>query len=57
MTQVVEPDTDDFTLAGDIAQTVVTTIANKQKDRADEALDARRVHDGMTLDEFMAKQG
>lgn len=57
MTQVVEPDTDDFTLAGDIAQTVVTTIANKQKDRADEALDAQRVHDGMTLDEFMAKQG
>jgi hypothetical protein len=29
---------------------------NKIKDRVDEALDAMRVHNGMTLDEFLASQ-
>lgn len=57
MKQLVELDADDFTLAGDIAQTIVIGIANKEKDRADEALDAKRVNGGMTLDEFMVKQG
>jgi hypothetical protein len=28
---------------------------NKIKDRVDEALDAMRVHNGMTLDEFLAQ--
>ena len=51
-----EQDTDDFVLAGDVAQTIVIGIANKQKDRADTALDAKRVHDGMTLDEFLSNQ-
>lgn len=49
-------DADDFVLAGDVAQTIVTDIANKQKDRADEALDAKRQHSGMTIDEFLAGQ-
>jgi hypothetical protein len=30
--------------------------ANRAKDREDEALDAMRVHNGMTLDEFLATQ-
>jgi hypothetical protein len=30
--------------------------ANRAKDREDERLDAMRVHNGMTLDEFLAKQ-
>lgn len=30
--------------------------ANRAKDRKDEALDAMRVHNGMTLDEFLATQ-
>ena len=46
----------DFVLAGDVAQTILTGIANRQKDRADEALDAKRVHGGQTLDEFLGAQ-
>lgn len=52
----VESDADDFVLAGDVAQTIVIGIANKQKDRADTALDAKRVHGGLTIDEFLAGQ-
>lgn len=52
----VERDADDFVRAGDVAQTIVTGIANKQKDCADEALDAKRVHGGLTLDQFLAGQ-
>lgn len=49
-------DLDDWTLAGDVAETLVTDIANKAKDSADEKLDAQRIHNGMALDEFLAKQ-
>lgn len=56
MKQLVELDADDFTLAGDIAQTIVTDISNKEKDRADEALDAKRVNGGKTLDQFLADE-
>lgn len=41
--------------AGDIAAQAVWDIANRVKDRCDEALDAMRVHNGMTLDEFLKK--
>lgn len=34
----------------------VWDVANRAKDRDDERLDAMRVHNGMTLDEFLAKQ-
>lgn len=42
--------------AGDIAAQAVWDIANRVNDRCDEALDAMRVHNGMTLDEFLAKK-
>lgn len=47
-------DLDNWTHAGDLAEQLVTDIANKAKDKADTELDAKRVHDGMTLDEFLA---
>jgi hypothetical protein len=49
-------DHDDFTHAGDIAQAVLAEIQINVKDRADEARDSMRVHNGMTLDEFLATQ-
>lgn len=49
-------DADDFVLAGDVAQNIVIGIANKQKDRFDEEMDARRVTNGKTLDEFLNGQ-
>lgn len=49
-------DLDDWIHAGDVAETLVTDIANKARDKADEELDAKRVHNGMTLDEFLQKQ-
>jgi len=39
---------------GDVAAMLVWHIANRAKDRHDEKLDAMRVHNGMTLDEFLA---
>jgi hypothetical protein len=47
---------DSWALAGHVAQMLVTGIANKAKDQADEELDAKRVHQEMTLDEFLAKK-
>lgn len=49
-------DLDDWVNAGDVAEQLVTDIANKAKDKADTELDAKRVHDGMTLDEFLTKK-
>lgn len=47
---------DAWVSAGDVAATLVWDIANRVKDRADEELDSMRVHNGMTLDEFLATQ-
>jgi hypothetical protein len=46
---------DTWTLAGDVAATLLTDVANRAKDAADEVLDARRTHNGMTLDEYLAR--
>lgn len=40
--------------AGDVAQQALADLANKRKDAADDALDAKRTHNGQTLDEFLA---
>lgn len=40
--------------AVDLAEQLVTDITNKAMDKADTELDSTRVHDGMTLDEFLA---
>lgn len=40
--------------AGYVAEMAVWNAANRAKDRADEKLDAMRVHNGMTLDEFLS---
>lgn len=42
--------------AGYVAEMAVWNTANRAKDRQDEELDAMRVHNGMTLDEFLAKK-
>lgn len=47
---------DTWALAGEVAAQQVWDIANRAKDKSDEALDAMRVHNGMTLDEFLAGQ-
>lgn len=39
-----------------VAEMSVWNIANRAKDRNDERLDAMRVHNGMTLDEFLAQK-
>jgi hypothetical protein len=52
---IQEPDVDDWTLAGDVAETLVTDIANKAKDAVDTKLDAQRITSGMTLDEYLAR--
>lgn len=54
--QIFEDESDTWLLAGDVAEMAVWDIANRAKDRDDERLDAMRVHNGMTLDEFLAKQ-
>lgn len=41
---------------GDVASMLIWNIANRAKDRDDERLDAMRVHNGMTLDEFLAQR-
>lgn len=53
---IVDDDADTWAHAGDVAEMAVWNIANRAKDRDDERLDAMRVHNGMTLDEFLAKQ-
>lgn len=55
MSATPEVSDDTWTLAGDVAATLLTDIANRDKDAADEALDARRTHNGMTLDEYLAQ--
>jgi hypothetical protein len=40
--------------AGDVAAQAIWDIANRAKDRSDEELDSMRVHNGQTLDEFLA---
>lgn len=47
---------DSWVSAGDVAATLMWDVANRAKDKSDEALDAMRVHNGMTLDEFLAQQ-
>lgn len=42
--------------AGYVAEMAAWNAANRAKDRDDERLDAMRVHNGMTLDELLAKQ-
>lgn len=42
--------------AGYVADMAVWNVANRAKDREDEALDAMRVSNGMTLDEFLASK-
>lgn len=42
--------------AGYVAEMAVWDIANRVKDRHDETVDAMRVHNGMTLEEFLAKK-
>lgn len=42
--------------AADVAEQLVTDIANKANDKADTELDSTRVHDGMALDEFLAQK-
>ena len=49
-------DTDDFVLAGDVAQTLIIDIANRAKDRADTELDAKRISGGITLEQFLEAQ-
>jgi hypothetical protein len=57
---VIEPETFDsgaytWTHVGDLVALDTWGAANRTKDRQDEALDAMRVHNGMTLDEFLAQ--
>lgn len=42
--------------AGYVAEMAVWDIANRVKDRHDETVDAMRVDNGMTPEEFLAKQ-
>lgn len=42
--------------AGYVAEMAVWDAANRAKDRHDEELDAMRVNNGMTLDEFLSQQ-
>ena len=53
---MIEDEDDTWMHAGDVAEMAVWDAANRAKDRDDERLDAMRVHNGMTLDEFLAKQ-
>lgn len=53
---IADDEADTWVRAGDIAEMAVWNIANRAKDRDDERLDAMRVHNGMTLDEFLEQQ-
>jgi hypothetical protein len=46
---------DTWIQAGDVAAATLIDIANKAKDAHDEAIDAKRVNNGMTLDEYLKK--
>lgn len=50
---IVEDECDTWILAGDVAEMAVWNIANRAKDRDDERLDAMRLSNGMTLDQFL----
>lgn len=50
----VEDEEDTWRHAGYVAEMAVWDAANRAKDRDDERLDAMRIHNGMTLDEFLA---
>lgn len=52
----IEDAEDTWQHAGLVAEMAVWNIANRAKDKADEKLDAIRVHNGMTLDEFLASK-
>lgn len=52
----ITEDDDTWMHAGDAAELATWNIANRAKDRDDERLDAMRVHNGMTLDEFLAQR-
>lgn len=54
--EMVDDESDTWVNAGDVAGMAVWKIANRAKDRDDERLDAMRVHNGMTLDEFLAQR-
>ena len=49
-------DEDTWVNAGEVAAMHVWNVANRAKDRHDEALDAMRIHNGMTLDEFLEQK-
>lgn len=51
---IVDDDVDAWVQAGDVAEMAVWNSANRAKDRDDERLDAMRIHNGMTLDEFLS---
>lgn len=52
----VQDDQDTWHNAGDVAQQAIADVANKAKDRADEEIDVKRVHNGMTLDEYLSQK-
>lgn len=45
---------ENWSSAWDCAVLAIAHAMNRAKDRADEDLDAKRVHGGQTLDEFLA---
>lgn len=49
----VDDEYDTWMHAGDVASMAVWDEANRAKDRDDEALDAMRVSNGMTLDQYL----
>jgi hypothetical protein len=53
---IVEDERDTWVLAGDAAEMAVWNIANRAKDRDDERLDAMRLSNGMTLDQFLGQK-
>ena len=53
--EATEADLDTWESAATIAQQAVFDIANRVKDRDDVARDSMRVHNGMTLDEFLSQ--
>lgn len=50
----IDDEVDYWEISADVAAQLVWDIANRAKDKTDEAVDAMRVHNGMTLDEFLA---
>ena len=54
--QITQDDEDTWVRSGDIAAQAVWDIANRAKDKSDAARDSMRLHNGMTLDEFLANK-